>query len=143
MKHRRFGPAIVDGNLHQEILGRRLRILDEHVEVAVVVEGPGVEQLVLEIMTPPPAVAVDEVLVREGALRILVQVLHVRMGWRRIEVEVVLLDVFAVVALAVGEAELTLLHDRIPAVPQRQRETDQLFVVGDSGQSVFAPSVGT
>jgi transposase len=33
-------------------------------------------------VAPPPAVAVDEVLVREGALRTLVQVLHVRVGWR-------------------------------------------------------------
>ena len=32
----------------------------------------------------------------------------------RVEVEVVLLDVLAVVALAVGEAEEALLEDRVP-----------------------------
>ena len=61
---------------------------------------------------------------------------------RAVEVEVVLLDVFAVVALAVGQPEQPLLQDRILAVPKRQREAEQLVVVGDSGQPVLAPAVG-
>ena len=60
----------------------------------------------------------------------------------RVEVEVVLLDVLAVVALAVGQAEEPLLEDRILAVPQRQREAEPLLVVGDAGQPVLAPAVG-
>ena len=45
---------------------------------------------------------------------------------RAVEVEVVLLDVLAVVALAVGEAEQPFLQDRILAVPQREREAEDL-----------------
>jgi hypothetical protein len=49
------------------------------------------------------------------------------MGRRAVEVEVVLLDVLAVIALAVGEAEQALLEDRILAVPQGQGEAEPLL----------------
>ena len=59
-----------------------------------------------------------------------------------VEVEVVLLDVLAVVALVAGEAEEPLLQDRVAAVPQRQREADALVAVADAGQAVLVPAVG-
>jgi hypothetical protein len=43
--------AIGDRNLDQDIFGRRLGVLDEHVEVAVVSENTRVEQLVLEFVS--------------------------------------------------------------------------------------------
>src|SRR5262249_3048367 len=58
------------------------------------------------------------------------------------QVEVVLLHVLAVIAFAVREAEQALLHDRIAAVPQREREAHALLVVGDPGETVLAPSIG-
>src|SRR5436309_9832811 len=61
---------------------------------------------------------------------------------RRIEVEVVLLDVFAVVALGPGEAEQPLLQDRIVAVPEGQGEAETAVVVGDPAEAVLAPAVG-
>ena len=64
------------------------------------------------------------------------------MGRRAVEVEVVLLDVLAVVALAVGQPEQAFLEDRVLAVPQGQREAEPLLVVGDAGQAVFAPAIG-
>ena len=92
---------------------------------------------------PAPAPAgLDQVGVRVGRLRILVEVLHVRVGRRAVEVEVVLLDVLAVIALAVGQAEEALLEDRVLAVPQRQGEAEPLLVVGDAGQAVLAPAIG-
>ena len=75
-------------------------------------------------------------------LRVLVEVLQVGVGRRRVEVEVVLLDVLAVVALAVGQAEQPLLEDRIAAVPEREREAEALAVVGEAGEAVLAPAVG-
>jgi hypothetical protein len=62
---------------------------------------------------------------------------------RAVEVEVVLLDVLAVVALAVGEPEEALLEDGIPAVPQGQGEAQVLLVIGKAGDAVLAPAVGT
>jgi hypothetical protein len=63
-------------------------------------------------------------------------------GRSAVEVEVVLLHVFAVVALAVGQAEEALLEDRVLPVPEGDREAELLLVVGEPGQTVFPPAVG-
>ncbi len=46
----RLGSAIVDGDLDENVVRRRLRVFDEHVEIAVLIEHAGVEQLVLEVL---------------------------------------------------------------------------------------------
>src|SRR5688500_2675150 len=61
---------------------------------------------------------------------------------RRIEVEVVLLDVLAVIPFAVRQTEQPFLQDRVLAVPERQRKAQLLLVIGDAGQAVLAPAVG-
>src|SRR5262249_47962690 len=61
---------------------------------------------------------------------------------RIVEIEVVLLHVLAVVALAVGQPEQPFFQDRVAAVPQRQREAEPLPIVGDARQAIFAPSIG-
>ena len=139
---RRLGPAVVDGDAHEDVAWPGFGVLHEHVEVAVLVEGAGVDQLVLEVLARAPAVGLEQVAVRELALRVLVQELHVRVRRRRVDVEVVLLDVLAVVALAVGEPEETFLQDRVALVPERQREAQALLVVADPAQTVFAPAIG-
>jgi hypothetical protein len=141
LDRRRFRPAVGDRNLDEDVFGRRLRIFDEHVEVAIVVEDAGVDQLVLEVFSTERLVATDDLIVRVCRLRVLVQVLHVRVGRRGIEIEVVFLHVLAVVCLAVGEAEQTFLEDRILPVPQRQREAEELLIVGDAGEAVLAPAI--
>ena len=139
---RRLRTAVVDRHADQDVLRSGLGVLDEDVEVPVVVEDPGVEQLVLELLARPPPIRLEEVPVRELALRVLVEVLHVRVGRRRVDVEVVLLDVLAVVPLAVGQAEEALLQDRVPLVPQREREAETLLVVADPAEAVLAPAIG-
>jgi hypothetical protein len=126
----------------EDILGRGLGVLDEDVEVAVVREDAGVEQLVLQLLARPMAVRHHEVVVRVGPLRVLVEPLHVGVSGCRVEVEVVLLDVLAVVALGVGQAEGALLQDRVLPVPQGEGEAEPLLVVGKPGQPIFAPVVG-
>ena len=61
---------------------------------------------------------------------------------RGVEVEIALLDVLAVVALGVGQAEEPLLEDGVAAVPQRQGEAQAALAVGDAQQAVLAPAVG-
>jgi len=63
------------------------------------------------------------------------------MGRSAVQVEPVLLDVLAVVALAVGEPEHPLLQDRIGAVPQRECEAQPLALVAHPRDSVLAPPV--
>src|SRR5262249_28732628 len=62
-------------------------------------------------------------------------------GWGGVEIEVILLDVLAVVALAVGQPEEALLEDRIGTVPEGESEAEALAVVGDAGEAVFAPAI--
>src|SRR5262245_59823901 len=64
------------------------------------------------------------------------------MGRRAVEIEVVLIDVLAVIPFAVGETEEAVLQDRIAAVPQRDRKAQALLIVGHAGQPVFTPPVG-
>jgi hypothetical protein len=40
-----------------------------------------------------------------------------------------------------AQAEQPLLEDRVTLVPQRDRETEALMVVGDAGQAVLAPAI--
>src|SRR5512136_521891 len=64
------------------------------------------------------------------------------MGRRRVEIEVIFLDVLAVVPLAVRQPEQALLEDRVPAVPEGQGEAEALLVVGDPRQAILAPAIG-
>ena len=138
----RLRTAVPDRQAHEDIVGRGLRVLDLDVEVPVLLEHAGVEQLELGGGAAPTAVFNDQALVRVGPLGVLVEPLHVRVGRGGVEVEVILLDVLAVVTLDAAEAEEAFLEDRVPAVPERQREAEPLVVVRDAGEPVLAPSVG-
>ena len=59
-----------------------------------------------------------------------------------VEVEVVLLDILTVVALAVGQAEQALLENWVAAVPQREGKAQTLFLIADAGDAVLAPVIG-
>src|SRR5438128_1032524 len=77
------------GDPDTDVLRPVLRVFDEYVEVAIALEDPSVEQLHLRLAPLPP---LNQLIVGVGGLRILVQALHVRVRWRRIEIEVVFLD---------------------------------------------------
>ncbi len=49
VQRRRLGPAVGGADADQDVVRRGLRVLDEDVEVAVVVENAGVQQLVLGV----------------------------------------------------------------------------------------------
>src|SRR5437588_9801678 len=59
-----------------------------------------------------------------------------------VQVKVIFLYVFAVIAFAVRQAEEPLLENRVLAVPQCQREAEVLFIIGNTGDAVFTPAVG-
>src|SRR5262249_55304723 len=59
-----------------------------------------------------------------------------------IKVVVQFFDVLAVIALPIRQAKQPLLEDRITAIPQGNREAQQLTVIGKAGNAVFAPTVG-
>ena len=60
----------------------------------------------------------------------------------RIQVEVVLFYILAVIAFGIGEAEHALLQNRIRAIPQRERQAHQLFPVAEPADAILAPPIG-
>ena len=75
-------------------------------------------------------------------MRILVQVLHVRVGGGTVEVVVALLHVFAMVAFVAVQPEESFFENRIVAIPKGEGETGSLVTVADAGDAVFVPAVG-
>jgi hypothetical protein len=104
--------------LDQRIVRGRFCVLHKYIEVSIFIENTGVGQLVFPVIPSTLPVRVDEVAVRVGVLRIFVQILHERVGRRAVEVKIVFLDVFAVIALSIGQAKKTLFQYRVLAVPQ-------------------------
>ena len=133
--------AVVHGDAAQDVFGRRLRVLHLDVEVASLVEDARIDQLVLQIVPRPGPVHRHEVVVGELGLRVLVEPALVAVRREVVDVEVVLLDVLTVVALGIRQAEQTLLQDRVPLVPQRERQAQPLLVVADPGEAVLTPPV--
>ena len=75
-------------------------------------------------------------------LRIFVEVAQQTVARRRVEIEVVLLHVFAAVALWAGQSESALFEEGVAAVPQREGEAQALLLVADAAEAVFAPAIG-
>ena len=54
-------------NLNQDVFERSLRIFEEYVEIAILVEHARVEHFVFQVLSALPAVGLNEVLIRIGA----------------------------------------------------------------------------
>ena len=83
---------------------------DGDVEEPVLVQDPGVDELVLAGLLRLGASLVDELPVREGPLRVAVEVLPIGVGGRGVDVPPQFLGVLAVVALRVRQPEEALLQ---------------------------------
>ena len=127
---------------HQQVVRAGLGVVHLGDPVPVAVERAGVQQLVLGLVTVPAGVGVDQVLVRERALRVVVAPPVPGVAGDRVQVPPVLLDVLAVVALRAGQPEGPLLQDRVAPVPQRQGQAQPLVDVAEPGQPVLSPPVG-
>ena len=120
------GPRLRTTTRMRMSVGVGLRVVDLDDPVAVVVEDAGVEQLVLRLELRASPVLDDQVVVRERRLRVVVAPAEPGAAGHGVEVPPVLLDVLAVVALAVGQPEHPLLEDRVPPVPQREARHSRL-----------------
>ena len=129
-------------DLHQDVFRTGLGILNKDIEIAVVIEDAGVEELILHLVPGALSVCLHKIVVGIGGLRILVEILHVGVGRRAVEIEVIFLHVLAMIALAVGQPEEPLLEDRVLPVPEGQCKAEVLLVIGNAGNAVLAPAVG-
>lgn len=115
--------------------------LDEHIPVTIFIEDTSIHELVFWLLPVPALVLRDQLFVREPSLRVLVEVLHVGVRGRGVEVVVELLDIFTVVSLMASNTEKTLLEDGILAIPERKTKAETLVVIRHACHSVFTPSV--
>jgi hypothetical protein len=84
----------------------------------------------------------NKIRIRKFRLRIFIEHFQVSLGGGGVQVVIELLAIFAVIALRIGEAKETFFEDRITPVPKGEGETEPLMVIAESGNSIFAPSVG-
>src|SRR5207249_5194648 len=99
MQGRGIRSAVGDRDANQQVVGRCLRVFGDDVEVAVALEDSGVHELELGLTAAASLILVDEPYIGKLTLGILVETLHVGVGRRRVEIEVVVLDVLAVISL--------------------------------------------
>lgn len=122
------------------IMGSRT-YLDKDIPISILVKDIGVHEFVLLNIPSTSDALPDKLLVGVRLLRVLVQVLHVRMRRRRIQIPVQLLAVLSMVSLMSRNTEQTFLQNRINSIPQPKCEAKALVVIRNSGKTVFAPSV--
>ena len=136
-----LGSAIVDSDAHEHVVRVGLGVLHKNVEVMVIGEDAGIDQLELGIVQSAPLVFLQKLLVGKGSLWILVE--HPRVGARRSRIKVVVkfLDVLAMVAFSVGQPEKALLEDRVLPIPQRDAEAESFFFVAEAGKAILAPTI--
>ncbi|OPY88293.1 MAG: hypothetical protein A4E72_01355 [Syntrophus sp. PtaU1.Bin208] len=142
VQFRPFRSPVGGSNTHQDVFRIGFGILHKDVEIAVFVKDAGIEQLILHFLPASSPVRLHKFRIGISCLGIFVKILHVGVGRRRVKVKVILLDVLAVVALAVRQSKEALLENRVPAVPQGKGKAQALLFVGKSGDAVLAPAVG-
>ena len=124
-----------------DVVGTRLRVGAPDIEKAVLVKDPGVRELEFAVLPSSAAVLLAEPLVGELRLRVAINPFGQRVSGRPVDGPEVLLDVLAVIALTVGQAEQAFLEDRILAVPQADGQIEKPETVAESTQAVLAPAV--
>ena len=94
--------SIVGGDFDQDIILIPFGIFDEDVEVAIVGEHAGVEELIFIVLIPGLAVGFYQISIRELNLRVAIEHLHVAMGRSAVQVIPQLFGVFSMVPFRTG-----------------------------------------
>ena len=129
---RLIGSAVDHANADQQVFRAGFGVINEDVEVAVVIKDAGLHQLVFGLITATAAVLFHQVLVGEFLLRVLVQPPHEAVGWGVELMKEIVLEVFAMVALAVGQAKGALFQDGITAIPKGETKAEQPLLITDA-----------
>src|ERR1041384_2027389 len=77
-----FRPAIYCLDSDQDIVRGGLRVFHQNVEVTIVVENAGIDELELDIAFTSPSIFVHEFPVGKLTVRVLVEIFHVRVSRR-------------------------------------------------------------
>jgi hypothetical protein len=101
----RVWAAVNHGDLDQDVLLVRLGIFNKHIEVAVLLENPGIQKFIFEVEKAAPGVLIYQIPIRKLGLGVFVEHFHIAVGRGAVEVEVIFLDILPVVSLGTGKPE--------------------------------------
>src|SRR5262245_58711420 len=87
-------------------------------------------------------ILLEQLLIRILGLRVFIEIFHVRVRRRVVEIKIILLDVLAMVALAASQTKKPFFQDWILAVPEGKGEAQILMPVADTRYAIFVPAVG-
>ena len=138
------GPAIVGRDPAKDIVFVRLGIVDEDVEIPPLGEArlAGRRSARTPVSARPrTAVFLDKRSIGIFHLRVFVEHPHERVARHSVEIVIVFLDVLAVVAFLVGQAEEPFLEKRVLLVPEGEGQADVLKPVAEAGESVLVPAI--
>ena len=100
MQQRRLRPTIDGRDFDENIVGIRLGVFNQNIEVAIVVKHAGIDQIKFRRVSTTTAVLFNKLRIRKRGLRIFVEIFHVGVRGCAIEVEKILFHVLAVITLA-------------------------------------------
>src|ERR1700741_1955455 len=138
----RFRSATVRGDSNEDVFRDGLGILDDDIKITVFVEDVRIKQLKFGVLFGTAPIFLQQLSIGISSLRIFVKEFHVGMRGRAVEMEVILLHIFAVISFVACQPEETFLEDRIDLVPECKTKTDELMAVTDSGKAVLVPAIG-
>src|SRR5215510_12608484 len=113
----RFRTTIAHFDAYADIFRAGLGILDKDVKIALRIEDARIEQFILPLIMAPLSTLLDELLIGIGLLRIFIEILHIGMRWRGVEIEIVLLHILAMIGLRRDQAKQPLFQNRIFTIP--------------------------
>ena len=137
-----FVIAVMDIDPDEDVAGVLFRVADGDVEVFLFIEDAGVEDLVFRLLTRAFAVLLQQLFIGEFLLRVFVQVFHVVVSGRIVQIVVEFLDVLAVISFGITKPEKTFFQHLVFPVPERYREAQVLKEIGDAAETVLAPEIG-
>ncbi len=105
MNRRRIWPPIRYANPDQQIFRLAFAYFHNDIKVSALVENARIDQLVLSIVFGSPLIFVNQLCVRKFGLRVFVQILHVGMSWRIVQVKVILFHVLAMVSFVTIQSQ--------------------------------------
>src|SRR5690606_32940674 len=119
MDRRGFRPAVYGRDLNANIVGIGLCIFDKKIKIAVFVKNAGVDEFEFIVGFCPACVLFVKQFIGRFGLRVFVEVFHMGMRRRVVQIVIAFLYVFAVIALRPAQAEEAFLEDRIVSVTKR------------------------
>ena len=142
-ERRRIRTTVNNADPNRDVIRGGLRVFDEDIEIATLIKDTRINQLEFRLITPTPAVLLEQALIGKTLLRILVKPPHEAMGGGIGEMVIVIFNIFAVVPLFISQTKRPLFQNGVLAIPKGKRKAKTTLVIANAQQAIFAPAINT